>query len=178
MIIKTSYGIDCWDDHNTGETVYMPHIPPVNNCTVTVAYQRDNGEYYPFDWDDETLQHAMKESGLSVSYPAEYLTLDTETGLLTFFNGSGEEEQQLTILPNVLNLIKENLEADPTALPEWNKRQKEAVESFIERCESIRLHELTKYTTDELIAELKRREVGVDSEESKETDDQHPVPRR
>ena len=50
---------------------------------------------------------------------------------------------------------------------------------FIEICESIRLHELTKYTTPELIAELKRREVDVNHDEQKDTtDDQHPLSRR
>lgn len=42
---------------------------------------------------------------------------------------------------------------------------------FTAICESLRLHELTRYTTDELRAELKRRETDVNSEESKETDD-------
>lgn len=47
---------------------------------------------------------------------------------------------------------------------------------FTEICESIRLHELTKYTTDELRAELKRREVDVDSEEDKDTTDENRNP--
>ena len=124
MIIKTRYGIDCWDDPNTGETVYMPHIPPVNNCTVTVAYQRDNGEFYPFDYDDETLDHALSESVLASATFGAYLTIDTDNGILTFFNRLGEEEQQITILPYTLDLIKKNLEADPTALDRWNQKVK------------------------------------------------------
>ena len=43
---------------------------------------------------------------------------------------------------------------------------------FIAICESLRLHELTRYSTDELIAELKRRDVDVSRDESKDTDDQ------
>ena len=41
---------------------------------------------------------------------------------------------------------------------------------FLAICESLRLHELTRYTTDELIAELKRRETDVSSDESKDTE--------
>ena len=37
---------------------------------------------------------------------------------------------------------------------------------FLVICESLRLHELTRYTTDELIAELKRRDSDVGSDES------------
>ena len=48
---------------------------------------------------------------------------------------------------------------------------------FTEICENLRLHELTRYSTDELRAELKRRETDVDSEKKKDTDDEHPVPR-
>ena len=41
---------------------------------------------------------------------------------------------------------------------------------FLVICESLRLHELTRYSTDELIAELKRRETDVSSDESKDTE--------
>ena len=41
---------------------------------------------------------------------------------------------------------------------------------FLAICESLRLHELTRYTTDELIAELKRREVDVSRDESKDAE--------
>ena len=41
---------------------------------------------------------------------------------------------------------------------------------FLAICESLRLYELTRYTTDELIAELKRREMDVSSDESKDTE--------
>ena len=41
---------------------------------------------------------------------------------------------------------------------------------FLAICESLRLHELTRYTTDELIAELKRRDVDVSSDEGKDTE--------
>ena len=50
---------------------------------------------------------------------------------------------------------------------------------FIEICESLRLHELTRYSTDELIAELKRREVAeigemASRDEDQDTDDGYP----
>ena len=41
---------------------------------------------------------------------------------------------------------------------------------FLAIYESLRLHELTRYTTDELIAELKRREADVSSDESKDAE--------
>ena len=41
---------------------------------------------------------------------------------------------------------------------------------FLAICESLRLHELTRYTTDELIAELKRRDVDVSRDERKDAE--------
>ena len=50
---------------------------------------------------------------------------------------------------------------------------------FLAICESLRLHALTRYTTDELIAELKRREVAgigemASRDEDQDTDDGYP----
>ena len=49
------------------------------------------------------------------------MRVDTETGVATFYDFNGIEKQELIILPYALELINENLKADPTGLEEWGK---------------------------------------------------------
>lgn len=113
MLIETRYGIDYWEGND--QRVYMPHLE-VNGDSVTVAYQINDGAFQPFDYSDETLCHALSESALTHGAVEEYLTLDTETGLLTFYDRSGAVEQSLKVLPQTLEMIRETLESDPKEL--------------------------------------------------------------
>lgn len=115
MLLKTRYSIDTWEYHNTGVLIEMIYI----FSFITIALREEGGLLEPFDYEDETQTHALAES-VEAGISGGYLTLDTDTGITKFFDGKGVEQQTLTILPYTLDLIKENLEADPSGLDTVN----------------------------------------------------------
>ena len=123
MIITTRFGADYYECPETDETYYFPHIPPVNNMIVTIAYQVNDkglfpyGEMLPFDYEDKNLTDKFNRE--LCDYIGWYLTLDTDTGVTKFYDRKHTLQHELTILPYALNLIKENIKADPTGLDGW-----------------------------------------------------------
>ena len=120
MIIKTTYGIDYWECPDTFEQTDFIHIPPFNNHVVTIAYRVGDAPLIPLSYDDDLIEKERNANGMTGCAIGEFLTLDTETGLVKFYDGD-DFQQQLTIYPEVLETIQENLEADPNGLEKWNR---------------------------------------------------------
>ena len=104
MILKTRYGIDTWEYHDTGVLIEMLYILSF----VTLALREQGGRLQPFDYEDETHAHALAES-VDTGINGGYLTVDTDTGLTHIYDDAGNAQQTLTVLPHTLEFIKENI---------------------------------------------------------------------